>query len=222
MEDLYIFDKPLVVDDLCATCDGSTLPKKIKINQLADLKALEKILQKALSTTKDRAKVDSQVADKVYQILKPLPDEYRRDLRFWQWLSVDRFPEFVWRRWAPSSKFGSSEELRKKPLCERYLGAYSLRGFARHAFARYFIGCESLHKTHANVRDLFSKQQLFQDIFEREIGLAPSVPPAMVAALKSSSDTRTKLVSRLLNHLDHTICLDALSTSEVKRYIQSF
>ena len=140
----------------------------------------------------------------------------------WQWLSCVAFQDLVWRRWAGGSpKPATPAELREHILtnksasalkdhylCRPTLGLMGSNMFSRLWWAAEILGPENDYEL---ARAVASNAQLFVDLFERRLGLNPSIARACVRVLRTEKDQVVKDTCRRVNQRVKTTQLETLS-----------
>lgn len=176
---------------------------------------------------KDRAWWDAELVEPIHNALKIIPRRIASDMRFWQWLCVSIFPEVVWGRWyGPVPAQGDIPRVLegKSALRERFLGSASLRGISRNTFARLWWCGESLVSgdkpdDYSSARKVLEKQDLFQNIFEREFGLFGPAARACLRKYGDASEKEWRKGTALLNYYLSTIALETLNEEEIHRLL---
>src|SRR5262249_9142794 len=177
-EDLYRFEQPLLPSQLADVLRGSVNPAVEKTGQTANLEPVEKAFRRLAGKASTRkSDYDIELCELLHKALKHIPDRLKVDMRFWQWLTVKRFPEFVWRRWSAGVPGDIAAAVARGGMADRFLGNKSLRGKNRNALSRLFFTAEILHdKTdgYKLATTAFANQDRHTSIFEREMGLVPA------------------------------------------------
>lgn len=127
-EELYRFESPLNSAQLADTLRGLTNPQIEKTGQKANLEPVEKAFKRLSAKPGTRkSDYDIELCEIVHRQLKHLPGSLQLDMRLWQWLTVKRFPNFVWTRWNGSIPVDVSAALTRGGMVDRFLGNRSLR-----------------------------------------------------------------------------------------------
>lgn len=159
---------------------------------------------------------DREMIEPLHLALKGLPRRVATDMRFWHWLCIVEFPDFVWLRWHGSVPEGPSEQI-GSALSGRFLGTPTLNGVSRNALARLWWCAEALYSQEDDyvlVRRVMSNQDLFQAIFERKFGLYPQAARAVLSYLSENKEPH-RLVAKRLNHYLTTIAVEILGEEEI-------
>ncbi|MEZ5343576.1 MAG: DUF6339 family protein [Acidimicrobiales bacterium] len=164
----------------------------------------------------ERSDWDIHLLEELHRGL-PLTRSQAADPGLWHWLTIGPLSRFVWLRWTGTDPQGPPDEI-GPALSGRFLGTASLNGVSRNALSRLWWTAEVLveqgdySKAHSALRN----QDLFQNVFERRLGLCVPVVKACLARFqheKSASVWRDAL--KRLNHYATTISLEALDESQV-------
>src|SRR5262249_7520155 len=105
------------------------------------------------------------------------------DMRFWHWLTTTELREFVLLRWLGHIPATFPVDFAWGRLPERFLGRFNLHDVSHNALARLWWVAEALsdNGNYDLARKALVRQDLFQAIFERELGM---YSPAARAAIK--------------------------------------
>jgi hypothetical protein len=142
-------------------------------------------------------------------------------MRFWHWLCIFVFPDFVWYRWYGQLPQDPAAVL-TSPMTERFLGTSSLNGVSRNSLARLYWCAAALHTEEDGYRyviDALTKQDLFQAIFERKFGLYQPAAKACLEEMVQASEQEWRVGVRRLNHYLTTSVVEILSKEEVKELL---
>lgn len=165
----------------------------------------------------ERARLDRELAAPLHRALAGMSRRNATDMQFWHWLCVCQFQDIVWYRWygrIPTDFSG----IISPSLAERFLGAPTLHGVSRNAFARLWWCAEALYSEEEGyelVHIALSSQDFFQAIFEREFGLYIPAARACVQVLKDSSEDERREATKELNHYFTTIVAEALNEEDI-------
>jgi len=144
-------------------------------------------------------------------------------MRLWHWLTAAAFPNFVWRRWigAPPSDETLAETLSGQ-LPRRFLGNSNLSGVSRNTFARLWWIGQALREgdDYSLARAALEKQDLFQAVFERRMGLSLPLARACVTRLESVPESRHRAVTQMVNHFATTTVLEVLDDETATTLVQ--
>ena len=165
----------------------------------------------------ERARLDRELAVPLHRALEGLSRRKATDMQFWHWLCICQFRDIVWYRWyghIPTNFSG----IISTSLAERFLGAPTLHGISRNAFARLWWCTEALYNEEDKydlVYIVLSRQDFFQAVFERELGLYVPAARACVLVLKDSSEDERRQATKELNHYFTTIVAEALGEEDI-------
>lgn len=168
------------------------------------------------SSGEERASWDRNLSVDLHQCLKELSNRQATDMGLWHWLCVSEFPGLVWLRWT-----GSVPEVSgaiSPALSVRFLGSPTLNGISRNTLARLYWCAVTLYSEQDQyelVQLAFSRQDLFQAIFDRRFGLYPPAARACVRVLHHATEERWREATRRLNHVLTTTVLEALDEDDV-------
>jgi hypothetical protein len=143
------------------------------------------------------------------------------DMRFWHWLTVDQFADYVLRRWAPGVDIDVDVSLTPGQQA-RFLGSSSLVGMARNALARLFWCADTLadgDRGYDLVGRMLSNQDLFTGVFERRFGLVPTVARVCASRLPELREDDRRLAFRRLNLRASTVVLEIADEDDVVRLL---
>ncbi|MFC2076819.1 DUF6339 family protein [candidate division KSB1 bacterium] len=179
---------------------------------------------KSVLSDSHRAKWDQYLAEILYGCMSEVPLQIAYDMRLWHWLCTVELSDFVWSRW-----FGQIPDQPAKVILdtprgfrERFVGSPTLHGVSRNALARLYWCARALYnkqEKHKYVRKAFQKQDLFQAIFERRLGLhTPAVRACLDVYLTEPEDVFRKGLKRLDHHLT-THALESMNIKDIKELI---
>ena len=218
-EVLYRFETPLNANQLADVLEGLANPPVEKTGAAADLQPVEKAFRRLASKAGTRkSDYDIELCEILHKQLRHIPASLKVDMRFWQWLSVKRFPEFVWTRWSTGVPNDVGAALARGGMADRFLGNKSLRGRNRNAFSRLFFTAEILHdkiEGYKLATAAFANQDRHTSIFEREMGLVPSAAKALIKATKGMGSEEIQKTAKRLNHIGSAIVLEAVEEREL-------
>jgi len=168
----------------------------------------------------ERAKWDREMAPILHACLEKIPRRLASDARFWHWLCTGPLSRFVWLRWVgevPEDVHAAC----KPSIVGRFLGGNSLNGFSRNALARLWWVAETFGGDGEMISKAFERQDLFQAIFERRLGLHPPAARACLEELHDASTAEFRARIKRLNHHLSTIVLEVLDELEIGRQLMS-
>jgi hypothetical protein len=194
-------------------------PPTESLSQEADLDSLRSAIA---GLTEDPAEpvpaaTDANLAPVVHRVLQIVPRRTLLDMRFWQWLTVDQFADYVLRRWAPEVDINVDVSLTPSQQA-RFLGSSSLVGVSRNAMARLFWCADVLvdsQGTYELVGRMLSNQDLFTGVFERSFGLVPTVARVCAIKLPELREDDRRLALRRLSLRASTVVLEAVTEEDV-------
>lgn len=218
--ELRRFIEPLRAARLEDVLLGASPPPPVEsVNPQIDLSPLEAAVEdevirlRAAASKPQRALSDAALVEPVHETLRELSRRDAADMRAWHWLTTVAFPELVWRRWlgAPPALEELSATLAGQ-LPRRFLGNSNLSGTSRNTFARLWWLGEALGTDgdYSIARSALEKQDLFQGVFERRMGLCPPLARACVTRLLAVPEARQRAVTQMVNHFATTTVLEIL------------
>jgi hypothetical protein len=199
---------------------GQTLKVAVQnIGETANLEPVEKTLKRlnSQSGTK-RTDYDLELCEVLHKQLKHLPVALKVDMRFWQWMAVERFPDFVWLRWHGEVPEDVDAALSRGGMAERFLGNRTLRGRNRNALSRLFFTADILYDNSLAYKlatSAFANQDRHQAIFERAMGLVPAAAKALIRATRGLGSEEIKSIAKRLNHIGSSLVLETVDEKEL-------
>lgn len=161
--------------------------------------------------------LDAAMALALHPALRHLPRRLLLDPRLWHWLCLGPLRDFVTYRWAGSAP-GETPESIKPSTAERFTGQPSLRGFSRNALARLFFTVDVLEHPDL-VNRVFTRQDLFTGVFERRMGLHPTVARACVRTLADCGEAQHRRALLRLNEVLVTTAVELLEQPDADRLV---
>ena len=212
MPNVLRYAKPLNSDHLEDVLGGGRWPTE----PLGSAIPLEGVDDAVGSVPADAAgsAIDAALLEPLHGAL-PLTRREAADPRVWQWLSVNRFPSFVWRRWA--GHVPAPAELKDALAAKyhpRFLARPSLNGISRNTFARLWWTAEQLGD-YDLARSALSNQDMFQNIFERFFGIYPAAARACLERFDGRSEAEIRKAAKWLQQCATTTLLEGLEEHEV-------
>jgi hypothetical protein len=210
------------------TLEGNILPTELRDPpiELAPLvEAVGEAIGKLEAATgnRQRARVDGELVEPLHRALATLARREAADMRTWHWLTAAAFPELVWRRWhgAPPAPSGVGDALAGE-LPRRFLGGTNLSGISRNTFARLWWVADALRdgEDYGAARRALEKQDLFQAVFERRLGLCAPLARVCIERLGDAPEARFRAVTQMVNHFATTTVLEVLDTNGAHQLIQ--
>lgn len=139
------------------------------------------------------------------------------DPRVWQWLCVARFPDLVWRRWGDGTPAaGSLDEALTRGMKARFLCSPSLNGISRNTLARLWWTAEQLDGDYDLARKALERQDLFQAVFERFIGMYPPAARACLAKFDGKSEAQVRDAAKWLQQCASTTVIEELDQQQIE------
>ena len=214
--------RPVREGELARVLDDPVTVESEPLNTEADLADIREVFERVLedhpqARRAERAVLDRALAEPLHRALAHLTTRQASDMGFWHWLCIAGLPEVVSWRWYGAATI-PTEALKQRALAERFLGAGTLRGVSRNAFARLWWCAESLYSADDGyhlTRQVLTRQDLFQAVFERDFGLYPPAARACVRHFESASEEEWRRGTLRLNHYLTTIVLETLSEEDV-------
>lgn len=224
VEDLLRFETPVSPGELAYVLLGSASPPVQKTGAKANLDPVEKTFRKlaAQSSTK-KGDYDVAMCEVLHRKLKHLPAPIKLDMRMWQWLTIRRFPDFVWTRWDGKIPTDVGAALARGGMADRFLGSRSLRGRNRNALARLFFTADILHDGKEGYRlaaTAFANQDRHTSIFEREMGLVPAAAKALIKVTQKMGSEDIQKTAKRLNHIGSALVLESVDEQQLVRTLR--
>jgi hypothetical protein len=140
-------------------------------------------------------------------------------MRMWQWMTIKRFPDLVWRRWNGAVPRDIPGALAKPGLAPRFLGnRSSLRGRHRNTLSRLFFTADMLHDPRDGYRlagSAFQMQDRHTSLFEREMGLVPAAAKALIRLTSAMTSKEIQRTAKRLNHIGSTLVFEYMEEREL-------
>lgn len=179
-------------------------------------------------SAKERGKVDALVIQQVHEPLAGLTRQAAASPGFWSWLACGPGREFVWMRWTHLSPLPAgadeveSEVTRPGSAIDgRFrLKSPSLNGVSRHALARLWWIADGLESDYESCRKILMNQDIFQAIYERDIGFVPGLANELINVFElgtqrgPNGDTFREIM-KAINQLASVTRIEALRTSDL-------
>ena len=148
------------------------------------------------SSSRKRGKIDALVVRNIHQPLAGLTRQSAATPGFWNWLACGPGREFLWMRWtelssAPSGVEEVEAEITRKgsAVDGRFrMNSSSLNGVSRHALARLWWLGETLGADYDSCGKILANQDIFQAIYERQIGFVPGLSRDLIDVFELGSD----------------------------------
>ena len=190
------------------------------------------------------ARSDSDLAPLVYETFKDLPRRELLDVRFWQWISLNHFENYIWVRWWaaknstnrkswPLKSSGEKiDQLRKKnkddneiwsTVVSRFLGGSSMKSLtSRQAISRLFWPYKILgNQELTNL--CFEKQDIAVAVFERQYGLHQEAARSFIKNISIKHPNLEKkniqYEAKKLNRYFATLSTEYLNENDIKKLI---
>lgn len=139
-----------------------------------------------------------------------LDKKFTHDLRFWQWICLNKIKEYCLWRWK------IDEEMPKK--LNRFLGSGGVTGFSINSASRLYFPADGLLKEHDGeslLKDFWSLTQKELSISQSRLSINPKIFIALVKATKGLNTSETNKAIVKLNLLDSNTFLDLMDESEI-------
>lgn len=198
--------------------EGHATPSTRDLGIEADLASLQRFTAKLERDGSIHPSTDAELAPRVYEMFKDLPERHLLDHRFWQWLTCIEFRDYTRARWAPEVDFNVDATL-KPGQQARFLGNAGLGGLGRNALSRLFWTARVLEDANEGYRlthALFKRQDLLVGVIERRYGLIPSVARACAKYLPELSEKERREALKRLNLRSSTVVLEGASEDQVR------
>lgn len=208
----------LLAGETRAETEDATVPP-------VDLASVEGLMRGLIQRDEKVPTWDAQLVEPFHRALVGLPRNLALDMRFWHWMTTTPLSELVWLRWygrvPPPDEMST---VLTPSLSERFLGGDSLHGVSRNALARLWWCGASLvtdDDEYALAQQVLQRQDLFQAIFERRLGLYPPAARACVRELFHASEDRWRRAIARLNHVITTISLETLTEDDITSLLRA-
>jgi hypothetical protein len=212
MSNVIRYAKPLGSDHLEDVLGGGRWPTEPLATQIA-LEPLEAAVA-AVPIELEGSAIDAHLLEPLHRAL-PLTRREASDPRVWQWLSAGKFPDLVWRRWAGRVPTPAElKEMLQPKYHPRFLARPSLNGISRNTFARLWWTAEEL-EDYELARRALSRQDMFQNIFERFFGIYPAAARACLDRFDGRSEAEIRRAAKWLQQCASTTLLEGLDEAEV-------
>ncbi|MDA7786648.1 DUF6339 family protein [Gammaproteobacteria bacterium] len=143
-----------------------------------------------------------------------LDKKFTHDLRFWQWICLNKIKEYCLWRWK------IDEEMPKK--LNRFLGSGGVTGFSINSASRLYFPANGLLKERDGeslLKDFWSLTQKELSISQSRLSINPKIFIALVKATKGLNTAETNKAIVKLNLLDSNTFLDLMDESDIIRLI---
>jgi hypothetical protein len=119
---------------------------KIALKGTADLKRLRRrVTEELAKKPSNPAQLDVNLVEDVHKKFQHLPRQLLLDMRFWQWLTIEVFTDFVWARWFGGKPEDVADAVSKPSAARRFLGSGSLSGTSHNTMCRIYCAAERLY-----------------------------------------------------------------------------
>jgi hypothetical protein len=218
-EMIFRFESPLSPAELPKVLEGAIKPPVCKTGIRADLEPVEKAFQRLASkASTNKSDYDVGLCEVVHKQLNHLRGSLFVDMRFWHWLTVKRFPEFVWTRWHGSIPDDVGIALARGGMSDRFLGKSTLRGRNRNALSRLFFTAEILYDKTDGYRlaaSAFANQDRHTSLFERKMGLVPAAAKALIRVTTGMGSEDIQKTARRLNHIGSSLVFEVVDERDL-------
>jgi len=218
-EEIMRFENPLSSIQLQGALEQTLSLPVQKTGETANLEPVEKSLKRLkLKSGVKKTDYDLEMCEVLHRQLKHLSAGLKVDMRFWQWLTVQRFPEFVWLRWHGEVPQDIRAALGRSGMSDRFLGKRTLRGRNRNALARLFFTAEILYDKTLGYKlatSAFANQDRHTSIFEREMGLLPAAAKALIKGTRGLGSEEIQKTAKRLNHIGSSLVLETVEEREL-------
>jgi len=165
-----------------------------------------------------RAGTDWQIADVLHQALRHLPRRTLLKPRFWEWLSLVKFPEYVVSRWVSDpSNFSAAN-------CGRFVCSSGVAGIETNALARLYWTADvtwSVRGDYSGMDSLFRIQDLHKTIFTNELCYQQRLCLAHADEMKQNFDEdEAREMVKILGKIQASTSYVSLSDQQLAHLIQ--
>lgn len=208
----------LLRGDHCVNTEGTGI--SVDLSPVHNLTG-ELLKELAQAAPQSNSAWDRELAPVLHRALQGLPRRLTSDLSFWHWMAISQFPGFVLGRWKGIPDIEADTQLTPS-LGGRFLGSRSLQGISRNALARLWWVAETLVTPEGDYGcaiKALERQDLFQAIFERRLGLHAPAAKACLAVFAESPPSEFRDQIKKLNHHLSTLVLETLDQAAVERLL---
>jgi hypothetical protein len=208
----------------------SDVPDSIDLDELSS--NLAEATKAVLRPNTRESDSDATVVQLIHEPLRDLPREAASKAGFWTWLACGYGRSYVWCRWVDDAPPGTerddiasqiSEGERAPRFSMRSPGLY---GVSRHGLARLWWLADSLQGDYELASKILDNQDIFQAIYERRVGLVPSLPAILADEFNlgdpdrrpSGAEFRAKVMTTL-NQLATVTRLETLDEEELRELV---
>jgi hypothetical protein len=219
VEELFRYEVPVDAHQLPAVLAGELVLPLSSTGRSANLEPVDKLIARLRAKGKaKKTDYDIEVCEELHKRLKHLPSDLTLDMKFWHWLAIKRLPNFVWLRWNGSVPTDPKLALSRSGMSDRFLGGRTLRGRNRNALSRLYFTAKILHDDSMGyklVNSAFANQDRHTSIFERQMGMIPSVAKAIVRATNGMGSEDIQRTAKRVNHIGSSLVLETVEEKEV-------
>ncbi len=165
--------------------------------------------------------LEGELAPMLNDALRHIPRRLAVDPALWNWLAIDPFQRFVLHRWFKGEKPQPGSAVSAQSMI-RWSLKPTMRGFANHAIARLYWSAEHLGRDndHALTRAALSKQDLFKNVFERELCLHPPAARACISRYAGGTEEEWRCGIKDLNLVLSTTSVEYLEEPEIAEILR--
>lgn len=178
--------------------------------------------------------IDGELISFIHGPLENLSRAAASDSGLWTWLACTYGKEFVWRRWKGNEEFPRDpgyleEEFTREgsDLDKRFrMKSASLNAVSRHTLARLWWVGDATGGDYDLARRLLSNQDVFQSIFEREIGFVPGLARALADVFSlgtgdaPAGKSFRELIMKAVQQLAAVTRIETLTADEMTALLQ--
>jgi hypothetical protein len=223
MMQLRLLDDPLRPDQLPAILnDHIPEPASTLSSFEASIEPIV-LLAESATTRTEMTRLESDLAPLLHRTLDHLPRRYLLDPALWNWLAIGPLRPFVIMRWYGGRNPEVGSAIAAKDMI-RWNLTPSLRGFANHAVARLFWAAQHLgpNDDYALTRAVLDKEDLFKQVFDRELCLHDPAARACVAHYANGEEAEWRRGIKSLNLVLSTTSVEYLDEAEILELLNSF
>ena len=214
--DLLLLERPLSAEQIPAILAGDApLPDARTSGHNAELGGIVEFIDHHLSVSGTKG-LEAALAPQFHSALRHLSRRLLLDDRLWNWLAIDPFQRYVVARWHNGVRPEVGSAVAAGNMM-RWSFKRSLRGVANHSIARLFWSAQLLgpDDDYDLARAALSKQDLFKNLFERELCLHPPAAKAAVRTFRDGGETDWRNGLKNLNLVLSTTSVEYLDEDEV-------
>jgi hypothetical protein len=186
-------------------------PEKLDCNFSFDIDPISKYLNELYQSDAPLPESDHQLSLKIHDMLTDgkIPENFINDMRFWQWISIECFSEYIGWRWQINHL---------QPTANRYLGGGGATGYSTNSISRLFVPAKILliEKNGDKLLESFwDNKQKEQSILQNEQAINTKIFVAMVKAFQGKKTSEIVQATTRLSTFKNSTCFDVMDEDEL-------